>query len=180
MGIPLIDLSGALQPGAPRSPAVMAVADQLRQACMGAGFFYVRDHGVPLDVIARQFELAQQFFDLPLASKEAISLHHSPAMRGYESLGGQTLDANARPDLKESFYCGLDYAAEHPYVQRGYHSYGSNQWPEGLPELATQSHTYIAATITAEGVRIRRQMQMAGPEQLPELRSRMAQEVSGP
>ena len=107
MGIPLIDLSGALQPGAPRSPAVMAVAAQLRQARMGAGFFYVRHHGVPQDVIARQFELAQQFFDLPLASKEAISLHHSPAMRGYESLGGQTLDANARPDLKESFYCGL-------------------------------------------------------------------------
>ena len=99
MGIPLIDLSGALQPGAPRSPAVMAVAAQLRQACMGAGFFYVRHHGVPQDVIARQFALAQQFFDLPLASKEAISLHHSPAMRGYESLGGQTLDASARPDL---------------------------------------------------------------------------------
>ena len=107
MGIPLIDLSGALQPGAPRSPSVMAVAAQLRQACMGAGFFYVRHHGVPQDVIARQFALAQQFFDLSLASKEAISLHHSPAMRGYERLGGQTLDANARPDLKESFYCGL-------------------------------------------------------------------------
>lgn len=30
-------------------------------------------------------------------------------------------------------------------MQRGYHSYGSNQWPEGLPELATQSRTYIAA-----------------------------------
>lgn len=145
MGIPLIDLSGALQPGAPRSPAVMAVAAQLRQACMGAGFFYVRHHGVPQDVIARQFAFAQQFFDLPLGFKEAISLHHSPAMRGYESLGGQTLDANARPDLKESFYCGLDYAADHPYVQRGYHSYGSNQWPEGLPELAAQSRTYIAA-----------------------------------
>ena len=38
-----------------------------------------------------------------------------------------------------------NYAADHPYVQRGYHSYGSNQWPEALPELATQSRTYIAA-----------------------------------
>ncbi|EFX60331.1 hypothetical protein DAPPUDRAFT_29950, partial [Daphnia pulex] len=72
MGIPLLDLSGALQPGAPRSPAVMAVAAQLRQACTGPGFFYVRHHGVPQDIIARQFALAQQFFDLPLASKEAI------------------------------------------------------------------------------------------------------------
>ncbi len=142
MGIPLIDLTGALQFGAGRSAEVAA---ELRQACMGPGFFYVRNHGVPQALIARQFALVQQFFDLPLAGKEAISLHKSPSMRGYESLGGQTLDAGARPDLKESFYCGLDYAADHPYVQRGYHSYGRNQWPEELPELATHSRAYIAA-----------------------------------
>ena len=40
-------------------------------------------------------------------------------------------------------------------------------------------HTYIVATITTEGVRIRQQMQTASAEQLPELRRRMAQEVSG-
>ena len=43
----------------------------------------------------------------------------------------------------------------------------------------TCRHTYIVATITAEGVRIRQQMQTAHPEQLSELRRRMAQEVSG-
>lgn len=145
MGIPLIDLSGVLHAGSPRTPRVDAVVSQLRQACMETGFFYVLNHGVPQELIARQFTLAQQFFDLPLADKEAISLHRSPSMRGYERLGGQTLDANARPDLKESFYCGLDYAADHPYVLRGYHSYGSNQWPAGLPELAAYSRLYIAA-----------------------------------
>ncbi len=142
MGIPLIDLTGALHTGAPRGAEVAAA---LRQACMGPGFFYVVNHGVPQELIARQFALVQQFFDLPLADKEAISLHRSPSMRGYESLGGQTLDAGARPDLKESFYCGLDYAADHPYVQRGYHSYGSNQWPVQLPELGDQCRSYIAA-----------------------------------
>lgn len=145
MGIPLIDLTGALQPGVPGSAAVEKVASQLRAACMGPGFFYVLNHGVPQELVASQFALAQQFFDLPLADKEAISLHRSPSMRGYESLGGQTLDASARPDLKESFYCGLDYAADHPYVLRGYHSYGSNQWPLALPALADQSRAYIAA-----------------------------------
>jgi isopenicillin N synthase-like dioxygenase len=142
MGIPQIDLTGALQAGAPGSgPAAAA----LRQACMGPGFFYVLNHGVPQDLIARQFALVEQFFDLPLADKQAISLHQSPSMRGYESLGGQTLDAAARPDLKESFYCGLDYAPDHPYVQRGYHSYGTNQWPAQLPALAPQCRAYIAA-----------------------------------
>lgn len=43
----------------------------------------------------------------------------------------------------------------------------------------TCRHTYIVATITVEGVRIRQQMQTATPEQLTELRKRMAQEVSG-
>jgi isopenicillin N synthase-like dioxygenase len=142
MGIPLIDLAGALQVGAPRGPQVAA---QLREACMGPGFFYVTHHGVPHELIAQQFALATRFFDLPLAEKQAISLHQSSSMRGYESLGGQTLDATARPDLKESFYCGLDYPADHPYVQRGYHSYGTNQWPAPLPTLAPQCRAYIAA-----------------------------------
>ena len=142
MGIPLIDLAGALPMGAPRGAEVAA---QLRKACMGPGFFYVTHHGVPQERIAQQFALAARFFDLPLADKQAISLHQSPSMRGYESLGGQTLDAAARPDLKESFYCGLDYPQDHPYVQRGYHSYGTNQWPAPLPALAPQCRAYIAA-----------------------------------
>lgn len=142
MGIPLINLAGALQVGAPRGAEV---AEQLRQACMGPGFFYVTHHGVPQELIAQQFALATRFFDLPLANKQAISLHQSPSMRGYESLGGQTLDAAARPDLKESFYCGLDYPADHRYVQRGYHSYGTNQWPAQLPAMDAQCRAYIAA-----------------------------------
>jgi transcription elongation factor Elf1 len=40
-------------------------------------------------------------------------------------------------------------------------------------------HTYTVATITTAGVRIRQQMQLASPDQLPELRKRMAQEVRG-
>lgn len=146
MGIPLIDLAGALQAGAPRGAEV---AGELRQACMGPGFFYVIHHGIPHDLIAQQFALASRFFDLPLADKMAISLHKSPSMRGYESLGGQTLDATARPDLKESFYCGLDYPATHPYVQRGYHSYGTNQWPAQLPAMEDYfDHTHQNPMLT--------------------------------
>lgn len=100
MGIPLIDLAGALQAGAARGAEVAA---ELRQACMGPGFFYVTHHGIPQDLIAQQFALASRFFDLPLADKMAVSLHRSPSMRGYESLGGQTLDAAAHPDHKESY-----------------------------------------------------------------------------
>ena len=66
-------------------------------------------------------------------------------MRGYEAIGAQTLDATARPDLKESFYCGRDYADDHPYVVRGHHSYGHNQWPAGLPGMAETCAAYVDA-----------------------------------
>ena len=140
--IPVIDLTDALLPGASRSTTVAAA---LHEAATGSGFFYLRNHGVPQSLVDAQFALAKRFFDLPLAQKQAIDLRRSPNMRGYESLGAQTLDAAARPDLKESFYCGLAYADDHPYVRRGHHSYGRNQWPAALPGMAAQSTAYIGA-----------------------------------
>jgi len=140
--IPVIDLTGARHPGGPRSAAV---AQALREAGQASGFFYLRHHGVPQALVDAQFALARRFFDLPLAAKQAIDLRRVASMRGYEALGAQTLDATARPDLKESFYCGLDYADDHPYVLRGHHSYGHNQWPDGLPGMAEACAGYIAA-----------------------------------
>lgn len=160
--IPVIDLDGALQAAGPRSAEVAA---QLRQAGTASGFFYVRNHGVPQDLVAAQFALAQRFFDLPLEAKQAIDLRKVPNMRGYESLGAQTLDAAARPDLKESFYCGLPYADDHPYVLRGHHSYGRNQWPAALPEMPAQCATYIAGM---QALSLRLMQLMALSLELPE------------
>ncbi|WPB56188.1 isopenicillin N synthase family dioxygenase [Xylophilus sp. GOD-11R] len=143
--IPVIDLTGARLPGGPRAAEV---AHALREAGTRSGFFYVRGHGVPQAMVQAQFALAQRFFDLPLEAKQAIDLRRVPNMRGYESLGAQTLDATARPDLKESFYCGLEYADDHPYVLRGHHSYGRNQWPADLPDMPGQCYAYIAAMQT--------------------------------
>ncbi len=162
MAIPLINLADALRPGAPRSAQV---ATELRAAGTASGFFYVIQHGVSEALLRDQFHLTQQLFDLPQAQKDAISLHNSPAMRGYESLGAQTLDAAARPDLKESFYCGLEHGPSHPYVRKGYQSYGANQWPAQLPHMATQCAAYIAAM---QGLAQRLMQLMALSLDLPE------------
>ena len=153
MLIPLIDLNNALQPGAPRSTEV---AQQMRAAGLSAGFFYVSHHGIAASLVEQQFSATKALFDLPMAAKEAISLKKSACMRGYEALGLQTLDASARPDLKESFYCGQPYPPEHPYVRQGFYSYGSNQWPAELPELQAQCTAYIDAML----VLARRLMQL--------------------
>jgi len=142
--IPVLDLDGALQPSGPRS---LDVAAQLRAAATGPGFFYVVGHGVEAQQVERQFELARRLLELPLDRRMALSMRHSRAQRGYEALGEQTLDSSARPDLKESFYCGMAYPEDHPYVRAGYQTYGHNQWPPEVPEAPETCARYIQAML---------------------------------
>lgn len=140
MAIPVIDLRDALRPGAPRNTEAAA---QIRAAGEATGFFYIINHGIDQALVDRQFQAAQALFALPEEAKAAISLKQSRAGRGHETIGAQTLDANAKPDIKESFYCGIDYPPDHPYVQQGFYSYGANQWPADLPWISRQSKAYI-------------------------------------
>lgn len=120
--IPLIDLSG------PRAEVVA----QMGAACESAGFFYVVGHGHSLALREQVYAFSERLFALPAAAKDALHLRHSSCRRGYEAIGDQTLDVGdhtALPDQKESFYCGPDHPADHPYVLKGYDSYGSSQWP---------------------------------------------------
>jgi isopenicillin N synthase-like dioxygenase len=121
------------------------VALRLREACIAHGFLYVAGHGVPAALVTQAFDQAARLFALPEAEKEAIHLFRSRAKRGWEGLGAQTLDAAAQPDRKESFYCGVEYGPEHPYVQAGLSGYGANQWPASLPGLQPVMEPYIAA-----------------------------------
>ena len=131
MDIPILDLTDARDVGSPRSPQVAA---QLRAAAVSSGFFHVVTHGVPEAQVRRQFALARALLELPLERRQALSMHRSPLLRGFECLGEQTLDAAMKPDLKESFYCGMDWPADHPYVLAGYQTYGPSQWPDELPD----------------------------------------------
>lgn len=142
MGIPVLDLTGALVAGGPRSAEV---AREFRSAAMASGFFYVRNHGVDAAMVERQFDITRRLMALPIERREALSIKHSPIMRGFEGLGAQTLDAAMNPDLKESFYCGMDWPAEHPYVKAGYQTYGPSQWPEELPDARPVCEAYIDA-----------------------------------
>ncbi|HEY9224561.1 MAG TPA: 2-oxoglutarate and iron-dependent oxygenase domain-containing protein [Variovorax sp.] len=145
MGIPVLDLTGALAPGGPRSAQV---ARELRSAAMASGFFYVRHHGIDAAMVERQFDITRLLMALPIERREALSIRNSPIMRGYEGLGAQTLDAAMKPDLKESFYCGMDWPADHPYVKAGFQTYGPSQWPAELPDVRAHCEAYIDAMNT--------------------------------
>jgi isopenicillin N synthase-like dioxygenase len=146
--IPVIDLSGAFS----TSPAAaIEVAGAIHRACRETGFFYVTNHHIPQALIGAQFAWARRFFDLPASEKLALHMRQSPTTAGYEPIGGQWLDsqdANAEvapPDLKESFYCGMDLSDDHAWAARRLRGFGHNQWPAQLPGFREQMLAYRAA-----------------------------------
>jgi len=139
--IPVIDISG------PEAEAARAIA----KACREIGFFYVAGHGVPEDLIARQFAAARAVFTVPEAEKQALHMRNSESAAGFEPIGGQILDSQeedgaiAPADLKESFYCTTNHPDEHPRAPTD--AKGRNQWPD-LPGFREQTLAYGEAVQT--------------------------------
>ncbi len=149
--IPVVDLEGA---GELSVAAKARIASAIHRACRESGFFYVANHGVAPERVAHQFVNAKRFFDLPLADKMALDMKKSASTAGYEPMGGQILDSQdadspaAPPDLKESFYCGRELPADHPYVVAGERGFGHNLWPSNLPGFREQMLAYSDAMRT--------------------------------
>lgn len=145
--LPLIDIEALLRPQA-TSAELAAVAAQIGDACRAHGFFYVRGHGVPQDLIDRLERLSRHFFARPEAEKLRWPMSEGGrAWRGYFKTGGEL--TSGRPDWKEGLYLGTELAAEHPLVQAGTPLHGPNLWPDeaGLSETVL---AYIEA-VTAAG-----------------------------
>lgn len=96
--IPTIDIAPYLEDAS--TDAARQVVDDVRNACMTAGFFSLVGHGIPRDMQDGVLRAAKRFFDLPLAEKQALR-HPLIKNRGYEVIGSQTLQENTLPDLKE-------------------------------------------------------------------------------
>ena len=139
--LPIIDVS-ALRGG--DADARRAVGREFRRACLDLGFMYVVGHGV--DRALRSDVLAQSaaFFAISDEKKLAIDMSLSPYNRGYEPLGGQTLEDGAPPDLKEGFYIGEEISLDHARLREGSFNLGPNQWPANLPGFETTMMTYYA------------------------------------
>lgn len=142
MKLPTIDIAELASPDF----AIRAnVGRALKEACLKHGFFYCTGHGIPYGLINAVLDETRSLFALPEASKRTLDKKHSPANRGYEALGGQTLQPGAAPDRKEGFYIGEDLTPDHPRVKAGAFNAGANQWPPDLPAFRPVMVAYFAA-----------------------------------
>jgi isopenicillin N synthase-like dioxygenase len=125
--IPVISLSGLLSD----DPAQRQLtATTLGKACREVGFFYLIDHGMPAAVREAAFAASQQFFAMPLADKQALSIRQSSNNRGYVAMADEKLNPEAGSDQKEAFNIGGDLDASHPDVVANKPFRGVNFWPE--------------------------------------------------
>lgn len=124
------------------------VATEIRTACLDLGFMYVVGHGVDCKLQAEVFAQASAFFSLPEDKKKIIDMSHSPHNRGFEPLGGQTLEDGNPPDLKEGLYIGEEIPLGHPRLEHGSFNLGPNQWPTELVGFKETMMGYYAEMLS--------------------------------
>ncbi|KIV99107.1 uncharacterized protein PV09_09204 [Verruconis gallopava] len=120
--IPTVDVSYYLEDSG--SSEARDVIQQVRHACRTSGFFQITGHGIPAELQQEVFQAAELVFSL--STEEKIELLGKNG-RGYEILGGQTLQPGAKPDLKEGYFVGPDLA---PNVRPPFRDFQHpNIWP---------------------------------------------------
>ncbi|ETS88084.1 hypothetical protein PFICI_01912 [Pestalotiopsis fici W106-1] len=134
--IPLINIRPFLDPTSSQRDRD-AVVSQVSDACKVYGFFQLEGHGVPLDLQTKVLECAKLFFDLPLEEKQKVGMEHAlgSSKRGYEVIGGQQLQNDTLPDLKEVWQLGKGSICRPGTFQ------GPNLWP-ALPREKFQDPVY--------------------------------------
>ena len=111
----------------------MTVAREIRAACETVGFFYVRDHGVPLETIESARSACLEFYRRPLVEKLRAGVNEMH--RGFVPMGQTVLSEGALTDHKESFTMGLDLPADDPDVVAGRPLMGPNVFPDDMPHM---------------------------------------------
>ncbi|MER9707494.1 isopenicillin N synthase family oxygenase [Mesorhizobium sp. M0204] len=130
--IPLVDI-GPLLDGTNKK----AVASEIRWALSNAGFMYVKNHGIPQDLIDSVFHVSREFFYLPLSQKTLLHIKNSDlAFRGYTEPFGENTDPGKTKDLKECF----DFGPERSVFEGPF--FGPNQWPSNWPEFRELTYGY--------------------------------------
>ncbi|KAH0547525.1 hypothetical protein FGG08_000250 [Glutinoglossum americanum] len=127
--IPLIDFSLFLHGS---DGDKLSVAKAMTNGFKDAGFVYIKNHGIPAEIIARVFSESAKFFTRPQEQKDSLAWTTPEANRGYTGHGREKVTnlndklaveelRAAVPDLKESMEIGRDDEPGLP-----------NRWPDKI------------------------------------------------
>ena len=141
--IPVIDVGVRDDAAAADGGGIEEVARQMRAAAESVGFFYVRNHGIPDDLIRRAEDVSRRFFAHSEPEKRAVA--PLDRHRGWLQVGQAKMYAGAKVDLKESFVWGLDIPADDPDYVAGNRMHGPNRWPDFLPAMRPALNAYFEA-----------------------------------
>ena len=125
-GLPIIDLGSS---GEGDGASLTRIVAEVGAACRDVGFFYVVNHDVDKELIAKTFAQSHAFFALPVADKRKLAIETIGGNRGYSGLFHEALDPARGPDMKEAFNVGLDLAADDPELVAGKPFRSLNAWP---------------------------------------------------
>lgn len=127
-GVPLIDIAPL---GRDDRDGQRQVARSIHRAATEIGFFYVKGHSIPQDLIDATHLAAKYFFALPEEIKRSIRVTERTAHRGYMPPAQTRQPGAPRPDNKESFIFAYPFTHDHPAMRDGHPLVGVNQWLAG-------------------------------------------------
>ena len=139
MAVPTVDLSDDVD----------VVARRIDEACRGVGFFQIVGHGLDPEIADAAWDVAHDFFALPLEDKLATAIPPGDAY-GYgpfkiERLAASLGDATP-PDLKETFSVGpFEPAPRGLNDPAAAFVYSPNRWPARLATMEPAFHSYYDA-----------------------------------
>ncbi|MEM7250227.1 MAG: 2OG-Fe(II) oxygenase family protein [Pseudomonadota bacterium] len=138
--LPVIDI-GALRRG--ESLPLRRVANQIVAAAEHLGCFYVSNHGVAKDVLARADQEARQFF--AQGQDQTRRVESNQQHRGFLEVGHAALAGASRPNLPESFTWGIEIEPEEEPAVPNNPFLGPNHWPSDRPGFREALTDYFHA-----------------------------------
>ena len=134
--IPFIDIAPLLDGSDPHK-----VSRQIGETCEKVGFFYIRNHGVPRDLIDAMYAQTKEFFAMPFDQKNQLNVVHSgPTLRGYIPMYAENVDPENTRDFKECF----DYGAHDDEVSP---FFGANLMPAEPAQFSDVCEAYHHAML---------------------------------
>ncbi|KAG9238067.1 hypothetical protein BJ875DRAFT_95725 [Amylocarpus encephaloides] len=136
--IPILDLSLAADPSTKEG-----FLEELRHALLEVGFLYLRNVGIPEELVEGVVREGKGFFELDEGEKLKIEMKNAPSFLGYSRLDAE-ITAHTT-DHREQ----IDLSTDHPIPTPGqplyYNLLSPNQWPSAthLPNFKTVYSDYI-------------------------------------